>query len=187
MRWEELTTREIDDLDRDRTIVILPLGSVEQHGNHLPLGTDTILAHAVALAAALETRDAVVLPPPWYGFSAHHMRFPGSITLRVETLMAMVEDIAASVISHGFGRILIVNGHGGNNGAIDVLASTLGHKHYGTARIAALTYFQLAREAIADLRQSETGGMGHAGEFETALLQHLRPKLECENGCHMLS
>ena len=177
MRWEELTTREIDDLDRDRTIVILPLGSVEQHGNHLPLGTDTILAHAVALAAAKDATDAVVLPPPWYGFSAHHMRFPGSITLRVETLMAMVEDIAASVISHGFGRILIVNGHGGNNGAIDVLASTLGHKHYGTARIAALTYFQLAREAIADLRQSETGGMGHAGEFETALLQHLRPKL----------
>lgn len=177
MRWEELTTRRIDDLDRDRTVVILPLGSVEQHGNHLPLGTDSILAHDVALATAKLAGDAVVLPPPWYGFSAHHMRFPGSITLRVETLMALVEDIVGSVIAHGFGRILVVNGHGGNSGAIDVLASTLGHMHYGTARIAALTYFQLAREAIADLRLSETGGMGHAGEFETALLQHLRPEL----------
>ena len=177
MRWEELTTKRIDDLDRDRTVVILPLGSVEQHGNHLPLGTDSILAHDVALATAKQAGDAVVLPPPWYGFSAHHMRFPGSITLRVETLMALVEDIVGSVIAHGFGRILVVNGHGGNSGAIDVLASTLGHMHYGTARIAALTYFQLAREAIADLRLSETGGMGHAGEFETALLQHLRPEL----------
>ena len=118
-----------------------------------------------------------VLPPPWYGFSAHHMRFAGSVTLRAETLMAVVEDIVASLVGHGFRRILIVNGHGGNNGVIDVLASTLGHKHYGAARIAALTYFQLARQAIAALRQSEPGGMGHACEFETAMIQHIRPEL----------
>ena len=177
MRWEELTSPEIGALDREKTVVILPLGSVEQHGNHMPLGTDTILAQSVSLAAAGELDDVVVLPPPWYGFSAHHMRFPGSVTLSAETLMAVVGDIVAAVVKHGFRRILIVNGHGGNNGVIDVLASTLGHKHYGQARIAALTYFQLAREAIAELRESEPGGMGHACEFETALLMHLRPDL----------
>lgn len=104
---------------------MLPLGSVEQHGNHMPLGTDTMLAHAVSLAAAERARGAAVLPPPWFGLSAHHMRFPGSVTLRAETLMAVAEDIVASLVQHGFRRILIVNGHGGNAGVIDLLASTL--------------------------------------------------------------
>jgi creatinine amidohydrolase len=177
MRWEELTSAEIGALDRDRTVVILPLGAVEQHGNHLPLGTDTLLAQAVSLAAAKSAGGTVVMPPPWYGFSPHHMRFPGSVTLRVETLMAVVEDVVASLVRHDFRRILIVNGHGGNIGAIDVLAAKLGHKHYGAARIAALTYFSLARDAIAKLRKSKPGGMGHACELETSMVQHIRPEL----------
>lgn len=177
MRWEDLTSPEIAELDRERTVVILPVGSVEQHGDHLPLGTDTLLAHAVALAACGKAGEAVVLPPPWYGFSAHHMRFPGSISLGAETLMALVRDIVASVVRHGFRRILLVNGHGGNGGVVDVLASTLGHSHYGRARIAALTYFQLSRRSIAGLRLSREGGMGHACEFETSMVQHLRPEL----------
>ena len=177
MRWEELTSPEIGALDRERTVVILPIGSVEQHGNHMPVGTDTLLAQSVLLAAAEGHDDIIVLPPPWYGFSAHHMRFPGSITLRAETLMAVAQDIVASLVKHGFRRILIVNGHGGNGGVIDVLASTLGHKHYGDARIATLTYFALARDAIAALRKSDPGGMGHACEFETSMVQHLRPDL----------
>jgi creatinine amidohydrolase len=178
MRWEELKAPDIEALDRDRTVVVLPVGSVEQHGRHMPLGTDTLLAHSTALAAAkrLDGRVAV-LPPPWYGFSAHHMRFTGSVTLKPETMIALVEDIVTSVVAHGFRRVLILNGHGGNNGVIDVLASKLGHAHYGKARIASLTYFVLARKRIAELRESETGGMGHACEFETAMLQHVRPDL----------
>jgi creatinine amidohydrolase len=177
MRWEDMTSPEIGALDRDRTVVILPIGSVEQHGRHMPVGTDTFLAQAVSLAAAEADSEVAVMPPPWYGFSAHHMRFPGSITLSAETLMAVVDDIVASLVKHGFRRILVVNGHGGNNGVIDVLSSTLGHKHYGKARIVALTYFALARDAIARLRKSEIGGMGHACEFETAMVQHIHPEL----------
>jgi creatinine amidohydrolase len=178
MRWEELSAPQIDALDRERTVVVLPVGSVEQHGRHMPLGTDTLLAQSVALAAAERLAPRVaVLPPPWYGFSAHHMRFPGTVTLRSDTMIALVEDIAGSVIAHGFRRVLIVNGHGGNNGVIDVLASRLGHDHYGKARIACLTYFQLARSAIEKLRESKRGGMGHACEFETSMMQQVRPEL----------
>lgn len=178
MRWEELSASRIEALDRDRTVVILPVGSVEQHGGHLPLGTDTMLAHSLALAAAERLgRRAVVLPPPWYGFSAHHMRFAGTVTLRAETMLALVEDIVASVVAHGFRRLIVVNGHGGNGGVIDVLASTLGHRYYGRARIACLTYFQLAHTVIAELRESRHGGMGHACEFETSMMQHIRPDL----------
>ncbi len=178
MRWEELSVPTVERLDRDATVLVLPLGSVEQHGRHLPLGTDTILAHALSTAAADRLAGRVaVLPPPWYGFSAHHMRFPGTVTLRTETMIALVEDAAGSVIQHGFRRLLLLNGHGGNNGVIDVLASRLGHRHYGRARIASLTYFQLARDEIAELRESRPGGMGHACEFETAMMQHVRPDL----------
>ncbi|WP_191059939.1 creatininase family protein [Geminicoccus harenae] len=178
MRLEELTAPDVAALDRDASVLVLPLGSVEQHGRHMPLGTDTILAHGLALAAAERSSGSVVvLPPPWYGFSAHHMGFAGSITLRAETLMALAEDVVGSMVAHGFRRVLIVNGHGGNGGVIDVLAATLGHRHHGRARIAALTYFLLARDAIARLRRSRPGGMGHACEFETAMMLHLRPEL----------
>jgi creatinine amidohydrolase len=73
--------------------------------------------------------------------------------------------------------VLVVNGHGGNAGLVDVLAATLGKRFYGEARIACLTYFQLARDAIAALRRSAPGGMGHACEFETAVMLALRPEL----------
>lgn len=175
MRWEDLTSPDIDRLDRDRTVLVLPIGSVEQHGRHMPLGTDSMLAHGVALGAAerLEPGAVAVLPPPWYGYSPHHMRFPGTVTLSVATLTALVGDIVASVVAHGFRRIVLVNGHGGNAGIIDVLAADLGARHYGTARIAGLTYFRLAQAAIAALRESAPGGMGHACEFETAMMLHL--------------
>jgi creatinine amidohydrolase len=178
MLWQEATWQEIAALDRDRTIVVLPVGSVEQHGHHMPIGTDTYLATAVSDAAAkVVGPDIVILPSPWYGLSAHHMRFPGTITLTAETMMAVISDIVVSVVAHGFRRVVIVNGHGGNGGVIDVLASTLGYRFYGKARIAALTYFQLARESIATMRESKRGGMGHACEFETSLMLRVRPDL----------
>jgi creatinine amidohydrolase len=92
-------------------------------------------------------------------------------------MISLVEDTAASVIQHGFRRVILLNGHGGNNGIIDVLASKLGQRHYGRARIASITYFNIARDEIAELRESRPGGMGHACEFETAMMQHIRPDL----------
>jgi creatinine amidohydrolase len=178
MRWEELSVPQIEALDREATILLLPLGSVEQHGRHLPVGTDTMLASEIAIAGAKRLGGrAVVLPSPWYGLSPHHMRFPGTITLAAQTMIALVDDIAASVVAHGFQRLAVVNGHGGNIGLVDLLSSALGHRFYGRARIAGLTYFQLAGDAIARLRVSPPGGMGHACEFETAMMQHLRPDL----------
>jgi creatinine amidohydrolase len=135
------------------------------------------MAHSICLSAAARRGGTVVLPPPWYGFSAHHMAFAGTVTLPSPTLIAFGEAIVESVIAHGFRRLVIVNGHGGNSGVISVLASTLGHRFHGKARIAALTYFRLARDAIAELRKSGPGGMGHACEFETAMMLHLHPDL----------
>lgn len=178
MRWHEATWQEIDALDRNRTIVALPVGSVEQHGHHMPLGTDSMLASAVTeRAASLSDLAVVVLPTPWYGLSAHHMKFPGSVTLTCETMMAVVSDIVAATVAHGFRRVTIVNGHGGNAGVIDILASILGHRFYGKARIVSLSYFTLPAREIAEIRESEHGGTGHACEFETSLMLAIDPRL----------
>lgn len=178
MRYQDLTWPEIDALDRDRTILLLPVGSIEQHGHHMPVATDTLLADAVSMAAAEKHEGpALVLPCPNYGYSPHHMGFAGTITLKAETLIAVLTDIVGSVVDHGFRRIVMVNGHGGNTAILGLAATELGKAHYGKARIAGLTYFQLAAAALARLRRSEPGGMGHACEFETALLAHIRPDL----------
>jgi creatinine amidohydrolase len=187
MRWEEMTSAEIGALDRERTIVLLPIGSIEQHGSHMPVGTDTILAESVARGAAARRADLLVAPAPVYGFSPHHLSLPGTVSLSSTGMLSLVERIADGIIGNGFRRLVVVNGHGGHGGLIEVMTADLGHRHHGRARIAALTYFQLARDAIAAIRRSETGGMGHACEFETAMMLHLRPdlvKLERAAACY---
>jgi creatinine amidohydrolase len=174
IRYEEFTSPEIDALDRNQTVCVLPLGSVEQHGWHMPLGTDSMITHTLCVSVAERRSGAtLVLPPPWYGFSAHHMRFAGSITLSASTMMALIDDIVSSLVVHRFRRILLVNGHGGNGGIVDLCASTLGHKYYGAARIAGVTYFHLAHSEIDAIRTTLAGGTGHAGEFETSVMLHM--------------
>ena len=135
----------------------------------------------VALRAAETLRGGepptLVLPTLWYGYSPHHMAFKGTVTLRSETFLAVVADIAESVLSHGGRRIVLLNGHGGNVGSLDVVASRLGQAWRGRARIAAVTYFHLAAARAAEFRQSADGGMGHACEFETSLQLALHPEL----------
>ena len=93
--------------------IILPIGSTEQHGRHLPLGTDTMVP--TALAHRLGERTGVLVAPTvTYGMSLHHLGFPGSVSLRPETLTHVLEDILRSLHRHGFRRVFVLNGHGGN-------------------------------------------------------------------------
>ena len=119
----------------------------------------------------------LVLPTLSYGHSPHHMAFKGTITLRSETFLAVVADVVESVLTHGARRVVMLNGHGGNVSALDVVASRLGQAWRGRARIAAVTYFHLAAPRAAEFRQSSPGGMGHACEFETSLQLVLHPEL----------
>ena len=105
------------------------------------------------------------------------MAFKGTVTLRSETFLAVVADIAEAVLGHGCRRLILLNGHGGNVSSLDVVASRLGQAWRGRARIAAVTYFHLASGRAAEFRQSEEGGMGHACEFETSLQLTLHPEL----------
>lgn len=172
--WAEATWPALGEAVKRDPVVVLPVGSLEQHGLHLPLGTDTFAAEAVARAAAADwdhARPLLLMPALWTGLSPHHMGLPGSVTLRADTFVALLEDVCASVLHHGVRRLLVLNGHGGNVAAIDVALTKLGERGLDLERVVAATYWQLLDpERVAALRDTPKGGTGHAGEFETSLM-----------------
>lgn len=166
--YHRMTTVEAQDFCADGGIIIVPIGATEQHGPHLPLGTDFTMAHTVAERAARAVDNVLVTPPIWTGFSPHHMQYPGTVTLRSETLVALIRDIAASLWQHGFRRILFLNGHGGNANMLGAAAQAL--RFESDVRITVASYWSFASEAIAKWRKSPLGGINHACEMETSLM-----------------
>jgi creatinine amidohydrolase len=176
-RLAALSWQEVAGLDRDRTVALVPVAALEQHGPHLPLDTDAFLVTSVVEAAAERARaegPVLALPTIFAGSSEHHMAFAGTVTLRPETLAAVVRDICLSLTRNGFRRVLIVNGHGGNRAVLAAAVQSVGGET--RASVSTLDYWRLAAEAVAELRESPAGGMAHACEFETSLMLHLRPE-----------
>ena len=171
-----LSWPEAARLDADRIVALVPVAALEQHGPHLPLDTDTFLVTSVVEAAAelASTRGPVLVPPTIFaGSSAHHMAFAGTVSLRPETLAAVVRDVCLSLAQHGFRRHLIVNGHGGNRAVLAATVQAVGGEV--PVVVATIDYWSFAAAAVAELRESPAGGMAHACEFETSLMLHLRP------------
>ena len=128
-RYQLLTSKEIKGhLSAGIDTVIFPIGSLEQHGPHAPVGTDGLIPEIIATKTA-EKLGALCLPPLWYGVSPHHMMFSGSITIRPQLLAQLVEDVLESLIHHGFQKILIFNGHGGNTASIDAARNMVRYRH----------------------------------------------------------
>lgn len=172
-----LSWSEVAELDRDRTVAVLPTAAVEQHGPHLPVDTDMFLCtRVVEEAAARAQRGGTVLVAPTlaYGSSAHHMAFAGTLTLTAATFLTAVGELCGSLAQHGFRRLLVVNGHGGNSDLTREAVQQLAVQ--APVLAAAVDYWALAREAAAQVRSSPPGGMAHACEFETSLMLHLRPE-----------
>jgi creatinine amidohydrolase len=168
----------VETAEADGSILVIPVGSIEQHGHHLPVATDTILVDAVAhLGADRVASDLplLVTPTVWSGYSPHHMPFGGTITVAYRTLLSILEDAADAALDNGFDAILFLNGHGGNASLISSAVSTVGVEH-PSAQVLGLTYFDLARSFADEIRDSDVGGMAHGGEFETSLMAYLRPE-----------
>jgi creatinine amidohydrolase len=182
---EELTREEARALAPD-ALVVLPVGAVEQHGPHLPVGTDYFAVEHIAraAAAALEGRVPVLVAPALpFGSSHHHLPFGGTLSLSTETYYRVLRDLAESLIVSGFRRIFILNGHGGNSELIQLVARDLALQH--PAHLAAAPYWSIAWEALVAAQAHVGGGLpGHAGAFETALMLALRPALVREPRPH---
>lgn len=180
-RYEELSWPEIREALQLQPVVLLPFGSVEDHGLHLPLHTDNIIVEAIcAETARRASGDALVMPTINYGLDEHHMDFPGTISVDTQTLIRYVADVAGSVARHGFTHILIVNGHGSNASIADLAARQVVLESgaiCGALSPNAAIDPTLAEPTFSAMRRSEPGGVAHAGEYETAMMLHLRPDL----------
>lgn len=174
--WSELSSPKIRKMIQQGPVAVLPVGSCEQHGLHLPLGTDSFLCNSVVIQAAkLAKSEPIILPPITYGYSPHHMDFSGTVTLSQNTLRSLIGDIVVSLVKHGISKMIIVNGHGGNTPALQEAVNQVGEEHQMDMIL--LRYMDMVAPQIDSLRESPLGGMGHACEFETSLMQYLMPHL----------
>lgn len=176
--WAWKTYAEIEEIaSADGSILVIPVGSLEQHGYHLPVATDSLLVTAIAERGISQSREdtpIVITPTIWTGYSPHHLPFGGTVTLSARGFIDTLTEIASTALSAGFDALLLLNGHGGNIALIDVVTSVLGADN-PDVEVLGLTYFHLAPDIIEETRESEVGGMGHGGEFETSLMLYLYP------------
>ena len=172
-RYDHYTWPEMKDVVARQPVCILPIGSVEDHGRHLPLDVDNFLIGEMCEDVARRIPDEVLLLPGIpYGFEDHHMSFPGTITIRSEHLEAFVLDITLSLAHHGFRKILIADGHGSNMQIVDMAARKTTIQ--SDALCACFIWPSLITGLLKDTRESPfPGGMAHACELETSVYLHL--------------
>jgi len=173
--YHHYTWPEMKEIVKQQPVVVLPVGSVEDHGPHLPLDVDNFLIGAICEEAAKRLDGKMLLLPPIpYGFEEHHMDFPGTIDIAMEHLLHFVADVTRSVARHGFERILLADGHGSNMPILDLAAR---RTVLDTPALCAVFIWpSLASDTIERLRESETpGGMAHACELETSVYLYLDP------------
>jgi creatinine amidohydrolase len=175
VRWEELTWPEAAKAAEATKAVMIPVGAIEQHGPHLPLAVDTLLGNAVALGVSALTGVPVV-PPLCYGVSGSHGDFGGTIALRPETMISVVEDVIDSLYERGIRQFVLLNGHIWNNGALDVSAEKLRVRHKD-ARVRALGYVTMYPGPQIDGHVQYGRALMHANYFETSVMLHLFPEL----------
>lgn len=177
MKFHELTAKSLTSIDREQTIVVVPIAAVEQHGPHMPTGTDTILCTAVADAVESRLPERVLLTPTiWLGASAHHLRFGSTVNSELDTYVATLCDVARSLLDDRHRRLLFLNAHGGNIDPVRMAVRTIQPAYQDTV-LAAGSYWSVADDFIRQTLQGDHKYVGHACEFETSLMMHVRPEL----------
>lgn len=177
--WADLSARDFAQLDAARTIAVLPVAAIEQHGPHLPVSVDTTLVDGV-IAAALPHLAAdlpvLFLPTQQVGKSNEHLRFPGTLSLSAETLIRVWMELGACVARAGVKKLVLFNSHGGQVSIMDIVARDLRVAH--DLIVFSTNWFTLPLgEAVDGLFTPEEHRFGiHAGDMETSMMLALRPQ-----------
>jgi len=176
MKLGDLTWPDIAKLDRD-LVAIYPVAATEQHGLHLPFLTDAILCEAVTNRIESAIPDqTLLLPVQWFGASSHHLGMAGTLTAEMSTHIALLAEPLRCLLQHGFRRMFVINGHGGNVDTMHIALRQLAME-FPHALLCGASYWDFAD---TEIRQTLTGtrrSVGHACEFETSIMMHLKPAL----------
>lgn len=168
LTWEEVKKKT----EESKGTIILPIGSTEQHGYHLPVGTDTMVANSIAEAAAVKAK-VLVAPPLWFGWSPHHLVLPGTITIRAEVLIEVAYDIIKSLHHHNFNKFIFLNGHRIVNVTWLQIAAERAKRELGV-KIVIFDPAYMSKEFKSDLGWGE---VGHAEEIEGSHMWYCYPDL----------
>jgi creatinine amidohydrolase len=179
--FNELPRERLNELAPE-ALIVLPVGATEQHGPHLPTGTDVFAVERIAreasqvAAAEITTILAPTLP---FGSSHHHLPFGGSFSLSTETYYRVLVELLESLVAGGFKKVFILNGHGGNSELIQLAARDVARDH--PISVAAAPYWTIAWDGLVAAGIHRQGKLpGHAGRFETSLVLAMRPELVVE-------
>jgi creatinine amidohydrolase len=176
-QWQDLTSADFAAVDPERTIALLPVAAVEQHGPHLPLATDALI-NAGLVRAALERvgegMSVLTLPAIGVGHSPEHAGYPGTLSVGLETLLALWTDIGRGVARAGVRKLVILNTHGGQSALVHLAAVRL-RAELGLFVVRANYFAFGAPPGFFDAAELRNGL--HGGEAETALMLHLHPEL----------
>lgn len=176
LRFQHLTWPEVNTAAKQQRLAIIPAGTIEAHGPHLPLDTDVVIAEAICERVAARVPDDIVLMPTiTIGFGPHHMDMPGNMTIGWKTLVDHTMDVLRATAYHGFNRILIVNAHGSNSLPLD-MASRLMIVEQPQVQAAFLNWWSLAdvKAVCRDMIESEV--TSHACEVETSIYLAVAPE-----------
>lgn len=172
---QELAWPDIEAYLKHDDIALIPVGATEQHGAHTPLMVDT--GWAIAIAEQAGRRAGVLSAPPLhFGWSPHHLAFPGAITLRPETLTQVIADVCQSLMVHGFKKFVLINGNRvANLPPMEIAAVKL--RYHNNAFAAVVDAGLIARREVYEICGGEEGALGHAGDSETSFMLHYYPEL----------
>lgn len=173
------TRNELNDL-AGRATLVLPLGSTEQHGHHLPVAVDaaivTHLAEQAVKKAHLQA-PILLLPTLPFGFAQHHLPFGGTVSVHSDTYVNLLTDICLGLVEQGFKRMIFLNGHGGNETPMRLVTDKLLSQLKLDLYLAAASYWHISEPVFKDLGFPSALTPGHAGHFETSLMLALAPEL----------
>ena len=171
VRWEHLTPPDFKKLAKEERLCILPIGCLERHGDHMPLGTDGLVCHEICVRAA-QKENCVVFPTYWFGQVHEAACFAGSINFKTDFLCKMLEQLLDQIAANGFKKIFIVSGHGGNNNFLQYFAMSQVDREVDYTLYVGFAYGEGRYENL-DIWESKI--MGHAGERETSLMMAVAP------------
>lgn len=173
-KYEKLTWPEINEAVEEEKMVLIPVGSTEDHGYHLPLDVDQVLPGTICEETVKQRSDTLLFQTIPHGYLPHHMDMVGGITIGWETFVNYLIDIGTSLVHHGFQKLLFVNGHGSNHHLVEQATRQI-ILQYPEARAAMLSWWEIdeLQEAVREIGEGGPEGSGHAGEMETSLYLHI--------------